>query len=183
MESIAEVWKPVVGHEGQFEVSDAGRVKALAHSVRHWCGRMIPKPERIVAQSRHSGGYLVVALRDGKKHYVHRLVMAAFVGQPEEGHDVNHIDGNKTNNCVGNLEYCDRLGNVRHAIATGLQDNSGEDNGMNRYSADAIRAAHSMVQGGATQKQAAVATGVAESTVHQVVRGNRWKCLNLQPAG
>lgn len=178
METLAEQWRPVVGHEGNFEVSNAGRVKTLPHEVRHWCGRMIPKPGGILKQSTHSGGYQVVALRDGKKHYVHKLVMAAFVGEAN-GRDVNHIDGDKTNNRLDNLEYCDRLHNVRHAIATGLQDNSGENNGGNRYSTEQILAAHAAVRRGATHREAAALTGVGEGTVEQVCKGKRWKHLGL----
>lgn len=93
-----ETWLPVVGFERFFEVSNLGNVRSLPHEVRHWCGRMIPKPGGLLTQSRHSGGYRLVALRNGKKQYVHRLVMEAFVGPAPERHDVNHIDGDKTNN-------------------------------------------------------------------------------------
>jgi hypothetical protein len=186
MKSVTEVWKPVVGHEGKFEVSNEGRVKSLPHSVRHWCGRDIPQPERFVKQSPHSGGYRVVTLRDGKKHFIHRIVMAAFAGDAN-GRDVNHIDGDKTNNRLENLEYCDRLHNVRHAIATGLQDNGGEGNGMSRYTASAITTAHKMVCSGSTHSEAARATGVKESTIQAVMTGQRWRCLGLttgnNPAG
>lgn len=178
MDKIHEEWRAVVGREGEFEVSEHGRVRSLPHSVRHWCGRDIQKPGRILTQSTHSGGYRVVSLRDGKKHYVHRLVMEAFFGVAE-GQDVNHIDGDKTNNRLDNLEYCDRLHNVRHAIATGLQDNGGESNGMNKYSAEQIRRAHQLVAEGATQAEASRATGVSESTIQHVVTGKRWQCLGL----
>lgn len=179
MEIVQEEWRPVVGREGLFEVSDQGRVRALPYEMRHWCGRAIPKPGGIVSQSRHSGGYSVVSLRDNRKHYVHKLVMAAFVGEPEGRIDVNHINGDKSDNRLSNLEYCDRLHNVRHAIATGLQDNAGEGNGMNKYSADAIRRAHQMVRSGTSTAEAARVTGVSESVINQVFSGRLWKCLNL----
>lgn len=180
MAIVHEEWRPVVGFEGKFEVSSLGRVKALAHSVSHWCGRQIAKPERVIKQSKHSGGYSVVSLRDSKKHFVHRLVMQAFAGDaPREMGDVNHIDGDKQNNRLDNLEYCDRKHNVRHAIATGLQDNGGESNGMNKYPTESILEAFVMVQAGATQAGAARATGVHPETVRMVVAGKRWKCLQL----
>jgi hypothetical protein len=175
---MSEVWKDVVGREGLFQVSDQGRVRALPYEIPHWCGRSIPKPGGIISQSPHSGGYRIVSLRDDKKHYVHRLVMEAFVGEPGD-QDVNHIDGNKVNNRLANLEYCDRLHNVRHAIASGLQDNSGEGNGMHKYTAEAIRAAYRMVASGFSCSQAAQSTGVKVSTVEMVTAGRRWKCLNL----
>lgn len=178
MESVTENWKPVVGFENKFLVSDLGQVKALPWERRHWCGKMIPQPETIVKQSRHSGGYRIVALRDGKKYYVHRLVMAAFLGE-SSGQDVNHIDGDKSNNRLENLEYCDRLHNVRHAIATGLQNNAGEGNGMHRYTEDQIRRAYYLVKSGASHGYAAAATGVGVGTVQQVVTGVRWQHLGL----
>jgi hypothetical protein len=134
----------------------------------------------LLTQTKHTGGYRFVALKGGvcRKHYVHRLVMEAFAG-PGPGKDVNHIDGDKTNNRLSNLEYCDRLHNVRHAIATGLQDNSGENNGMNKYSSQAIVAAHRMVQRGSTYAAAARATGVSTGVIKLVARGIRWKHLGL----
>lgn len=68
--------------------------------------------------------YLTIALRkDGKQftQRVHRLIAEAFLGGPHPDFDVNHIDGNKTNNCIENLEWCTREENVRHAVATGLR--------------------------------------------------------------
>lgn len=180
MVSVAkEEWRPVVGYEGKFEVSTLGRVKALAWEQRHWCGRTIPQPERLINLVKHSGGYRIVSLRDGtKKKYVHRIVMEAFVG-PGNGRDVNHIDGDKANNRLDNLEYCDRLHNVRHAIRTGLQDNSGEGNGMHKLTAAQVIAAHGMVRNGSSYEDVARKFGVSGSCIEQISKGARWKHLNL----
>ena len=69
-------------------------------------------------------GYLTLTLYRDRKQCpcaVHRLVAEAFLGGPHPGLDVNHIDGDKTNNCVENLEWCTRLENVRHAVRTGIR--------------------------------------------------------------
>lgn len=176
MTSVPEVWKPVVGHETTHEVSSLGRIKALPYGMRHWCGKMIPQPERMLKDSSHPGGYRTIAFRGSPREYVHRVVMAAFVG-PGKGMDVNHIDGDKTNNSLENLEYCDRKHNVHHAIRTGLQNNAGEGNGMHRYSEAQIRHALSLKGSGMTQRQIAAATGVSIGMVQQVLRGVRWKHL------
>ncbi len=69
-------------------------------------------------------GYLALTLRRDNQQVpqlVHRLVAEAFLGGPHPGLDVNHIDGDKTNNCIENLEWCTREENVRHAVSTGLR--------------------------------------------------------------
>jgi len=106
-----EVWKDVVGYEGLYQVSDQGRVKSL----NYWT-------ERILHQTLNKSGYLHVPLcKDGKPKCcrVHRLVAMAFIPNPLNLPEVNHIDENKQNNRADNLEWCDRLYNTRYG--TGIQ--------------------------------------------------------------
>lgn len=108
--------KDVVGYEGRYTVTETGMV---------WSS----KTKRWLKPRMHTGGYLRVNLYTGespknpKDFYIHRLVGEAFL-QKEEGQDeVNHIDGNKTNNNVSNLEWVTDKQNKRHAIETGLWKN------------------------------------------------------------
>lgn len=104
-----EIWRPVVGYEGLYEVSNTGRVRSLNYNRTGKVREL--KPEATEA------GYLRIALcKDGKakNHKIHAIVMAAFVGPRPEGYDVNHIDECKTNNRVENLEYCTRRENLNH---------------------------------------------------------------------
>ena len=92
-----EYWKPVVGYEGLYEVSNWGRVKSLKFGK-----------ERILKQSIRHGYYIVSLWKNGKgKTYsVHRLVAEAFIDNPDNLPCVNHKDENKQNNVVSNLEWC-----------------------------------------------------------------------------
>lgn len=91
--------KPVVGYEGLYEVSDEGDVYSLTMNLRGPMGLV-----------EHDGGYLRVALRKSgvaKNLRVHRLVAIAFIDNPNNFPQVHHIDGNKKNNHLSNLEWCD----------------------------------------------------------------------------
>lgn len=79
---------------------------------------------RILKFHPHKKGYLMVSLyRDGKegRHQAHRLVGKAFIPNPDQLPQINHVDGNKKNNSISNLQWCTNLENIMHAWATGLR--------------------------------------------------------------
>lgn len=115
-----EIWRDLPGQEGRYQVSDQGRVRSL---VSQW-------GEKILSANPKRGGYLQVNLwANGKKWTptVHTLVDRAFNGPIPDGLEVNHKDGVKANNRLGNLERLTRQGNMAHAVANGLRpDQSGD---------------------------------------------------------
>jgi hypothetical protein len=116
--SHEEIWLPVSGYEGRYEISNFGNIKALSrpHYKR--------KSPILVKKQLDRYGYHYVHISNGIKGRnikVHRLVAIAFIPNPENKSDVNHIDGNKLNNHVSNLEWATIKENVRHAHDTGLR--------------------------------------------------------------
>lgn len=106
---MREEWRPVVGYEGLYEISSKGRVKSLNY-------RRTGK-EKILKTFDNSKGYPCVKLfKDGKNKNcrIHRLVAQAFLENPYNLPEVNHIDENKQNSCVENLEWCSRSYNVNY---------------------------------------------------------------------
>lgn len=103
---MQEVWKPIKGYEKYYSISNYGRVKSS------YSGKIL-KP--IIEKT----GYNQVTLvkdKHKKKHYIHRLVGIHFIENKCSYREINHIDGNKSNNTVINLEWCDRKYNVQHCV-------------------------------------------------------------------
>ena len=113
-----EVWKDIEGYEGKYQISNIGRVRSLISSKG--TPYKIPKILKIFLNDR---GYSVLGLHkkgEFKQFRVHRLVAKAFIPNPENKQEVNHIDGNKQNNRADNLEWCTCSENIQHAFKTGL---------------------------------------------------------------
>lgn len=109
-----EVWKDIKGYEGAYQVSNLGNVKSLRreHPVNKCCRDRILKPQTQRGYSR----VMLWSGVDSRWESVHRLVAEAFLQNPENKQQVNHIDGNKRNNCVSNLEWVTPSENVRHSF-------------------------------------------------------------------
>lgn len=104
-----EIWKDIEGYEGLYQVSNLGRVKRLKGTYM--------STERILKPRGNNTGYLQVHLcKNSKSKFdkVHRLVAQAFIPNPENKPQVNHIDENKTNNMVSNLEWVTVKENNNH---------------------------------------------------------------------
>ena len=112
-----EIWKDIPNYEGLYQVSNFGNVKSLARFVKHGEREMFVK-ERILKTRKNKNGYLsVYPCKNGKYKPmdIHRIVGVVFIDNPCGYGDINHKDGNKENNHVGNLEWCSRSYNIKHA--------------------------------------------------------------------
>ena len=118
------IFKPVVGYEGLYEVSNDGVIKSLAkeYPVTILGVTKNRKVKERILKTCNSTGYVLIALsKQGKKMTsIHRLVAMAFIPNPENYPCINHKDGNKLNNLVENLEWCTYLQNNVHSIKAGL---------------------------------------------------------------
>lgn len=132
-----EIWEEIKGTNGNYSVSNLGKVKTNTHYVNHISGKRIVR-ERIRPLQKHNQGYLCVSIGQSSYKLVHRLVAFSFIPNPNNLEFVNHIDGNKHNNNVSNLEWCTRQHNEDHAFSTGLKNSTGSSNQMAKLVEDNI---------------------------------------------
>lgn len=162
-----ENWAPVDGWP--YEVSDHGRVRRSEGSVGTWRGRILSSPP-------NGSGYPVVVLSGRSRRrmfYVHRLVATAFLGPVPVGQNVNHLDGDKSNNHVDNLEYLTPGDNNRHAHSVGLMA-KGERHGHSRLTRRDVVRIRAMADAGCKAREVARRIGAHESTVRDVMAGRTW---------
>ena len=124
-----ETWKPVhfETYKNMYEVSDKGRVRSKNRIIEYSDGRVFTYKEQILKPTEHDRGYLCVKLSNAgknKREYVHRLVAISFLGDLSSEKEVNHIDGNKKNNVLENLEWVSSSENTIKGYELGLFEKS-----------------------------------------------------------
>ena len=176
--SNAEAWRPIDGYESAYSVSSRGRVKSLPRKIIRSDGQTKTIAGRILKPRKGTQGYLRVQLSQQNKpvdRYIHRLVARTFIRPPAEDEEVNHIDGDKENNCVENLEWATRRTNVDHATDTGLNPQGSQKHGSKLTEEDIREIRRRCEQAGETHQSLADDFGVSRSLVTGIVNHTRWK--------
>lgn len=118
-----EIWADIKGYEGLYKISNYGNVKSLERYKKNH-SKMAKVEEKDMKPYLNNNGYLYVNLNKNgicKHIYIHRLLMEAFVPNPNNYSCINHRDGNKLNNSLTNLEWCSYSYNNKEAYRLGLK--------------------------------------------------------------
>lgn len=168
---MKEQWKDVKGFEEYYQISDQGNVYSK-------------RSERLLHQSLTGSKYPKVSfsIKQGRTyHMVHRLVAEAFISNPENKRTVNHIDGNKSNNNLSNLEWNSYSENCLHAFRTGLHiphDVTGIKNPRALVTEDEVRGIRKMLETKLYfDREIAKVYGVSRELINAIKLGKTWKEL------
>lgn len=176
---MTENWKPVVGHEGAYEVSDLGRVRSISRvmSVPSRSGRLYERGlrGRVLKFSKDHAGYSVCSLWFGHvKRFAraHVLVLEAFTGVRPDGCFGCHRDGNPANNSAPNLYWGTQKENMRDAIRHGTL-RRGERISFSKLSASGVDDIRRM-RGHASQSELSRRFGVRQSQISRIQNFRAW---------
>lgn len=175
-----EIWKDIKGYEGVYQVSNLGRVRSLSRELTYSDGRKYQYKGKVlkVNVNKVCGARMVHLYLNQSREalLLHRLVAVAFIPNPSNKPEINHINGDRSDNSVSNLEWATRAENMEHGFRTGLINNTGTNHGNNVYPDEQIREVKRLLkEGSLTQKAIAEVTGVKKGTVEQIAQGRQWR--------
>lgn len=185
-----EIWRPIRGYEGLYEVSNLGQVKRLTQFVdnirgkqrykRKWDGRILKfdsvrKAKRVCLTKNNIS----------KRYFVHRLVATAFIPNHLNKPEVNHIDGNPSNNKIDNLEWCTGSENIVHSYKVLKRENGfkkGAQHHCAKLNKDNVIEIRKSYKSGVSIRSLASKFGVTEQHTKDICNNKKWKWLNENSA-
>lgn len=182
---MEEVFKTIPNYE-DYEISNCGRVKTKKRKIRYT--HAITKEEHFRESTERFmkiyfndlTGYKHVILYKEKKSKtfpIHKLVAITFLGDPN-GLVVNHIDGNKHNNRIDNLEYCTDQYNHEHATKTGLKA-SGSQIANSKLNENCVHAIKYFLKKGYSHSELSRAFNISRAAIALINKGETWKNIAL----
>lgn len=177
-----EVWKPIPGYEGLYEVSNYGNVKSIPRVIKRSDGKNYTiKVEKILKFQVDEDGYYRYELNNAGhvfKTFSHRLVALAFIPNPLNKPFVNHINGIKNDNRVENLEWCTDKENKKHAKENGLVPfQYGIRNPINKITEKQVKEIWKLKQIGMYPAEISRVLSIPHSNVRNVYYGYTWSWL------
>jgi hypothetical protein len=168
---MQEIWRNIVGFEGKYAVSNLGNIKTLERPCENKRRNL---KEGLLSPRMNRSGYLQVLLYNKgyrKTVTVHKLVADAFIDNSLNKPQINHIDGNKKNNHVNNLEWTTAKENTSHAHLLGLCSlRIGKNNSASKY-VEQLALSGSLIKIWESMREAGKALKVSQSSICQCCKG------------
>lgn len=160
-------WKPIPETDNKVFVSDQGQIFSFCQGGK--LRRLSIEKDGYVRVNVHVTNFI------SKKIRVHRLVATAFLPNPNNLPQVNHINGNKADNRVINLEWTSSSDNIKHAFANGLKHaKKGQDNCLARLTTEKVQRVKQLLAAGQSGSSIAREFGVHQTTICLIAQGKTW---------
>jgi len=170
---MEEIWKDIKGYEDKYRISNLGRVMSLKNKFGN---------RELILRQYTSNGYCHFTMcKDSKLKMsrTHQIVAQTFIENPDNKPYVNHIDGDKRNNFVENLEWCTAKENVIHAYKLGLTSmNKGEDHYLAKLTERDVLEIKKYKGSKIKYKDISKIYGVNKNTIGSIIKGKTWKHLS-----
>jgi hypothetical protein len=180
---LEEIFKVIPNTNGIYFASNLGTIKSIDHKVLHSNGVTRTQYGRILKPQKCYKGYYQMHIKINGKHVntgVHRLVALAWIDNPNNYPQVNHINCKKLDNRVENLEWCTNKQNNSHAIENNLmRPNYGEKHHMAKLKNEDVKKVRELFKIGFTNKQLAEDYNVSQTAMSKILRNQTYINLNL----
>lgn len=187
----SEVWKDIPNYKGVYQVSSLGNVKSLDRIITKSIGVSYIRKGKLCKLSKSNLGYMTVGFTISNikiNKYVHRLVAEVFIENLELKPQVNHIDCNKQNNKINNLEWCTNSENHIHATKNGLNKlhlhrvaYSGEENGRSLLNKEQVlEIKQKYIPYKYSAKKLSKEYNVSESCITHILNNTSWKEISTK---
>lgn len=177
---MIEEWRDIRGYEGMYQISNFGNFRSISRMIKAGHGSRPIVGKRLIPSRNVAGYHYANLFKDGKQLRIgiHQLVMREFVGDVPSGMEVNHKDGDKSNNRLTNLEYLTHVENMLHKANVLGKHERGELNAKAKLTEWAVKKIRQMRQARShTQKEIAIMFGVSRATVQRIEKKTRWGWL------
>ena len=178
---MEEIWKDIPEYQGFYQISNLGRVKRKKRNVNSFIQKSGFRTisDRICNSQDNGKGYkqIYVSINNKRKlFYIHRLVAIHFIENPDNKPQVNHKDGNKSNNVFNNLEWCSRIENIKHAIEKKLINAKGENSKNAKLTEKQVLAIRRLnkINPKFNKTKVAKKLNVRDTTIHKIIKNKRW---------
>lgn len=174
---MKEIWKPIKDWEDYYAISNRGRLKSFEREYYLGGSKRIKK-ERIATAKTIGKRYVKYTLylnKISKTISVHRLVAEAFIDNPLNLPYINHINGNKIDNRVENLEWCTPRDNVKHAYRIGLSKQDGENHATLKLNWEKVRQIRKLHSQGVNKHQLGERFSVHSGHINNIIANLYWK--------
>ena len=187
IERIEEEWKDIKNYEGLYKISNMGTIYKYPHSTVYISGEERSYEEKILRPSISDNGYKKVILNKDKikrNFNLHRLIAEHFIPNPDNKPEVNHIDGNKLNNNLSNLEWVTTSENALHAVDIGYREISGYTKykvaqNVRKFNKEEIENIKQLHTDGVSKAKIAKQFGCHYSTIDNIIKGVTYSNIDL----